>query len=423
MSTLDEAYRRKRPVLERAAGQLKSLLRDVHGRIEDRRLVRAEFDDVRPKSLSSLKRKARRAGWSPDDALSRCPDLVGGRVVCNNVEDVYRFEALLRECMPLESGLPERQDYIDTHRHGYRALHLNFLLNAAQGFIPEMIPCEVQIRSRLQDAWAKITHADIYKQNHLPPDLRDRAADLSRLLAAAEEIAGEIRARVQRLAEPQEKQPPLDRVSTEGLAYIFQDVFGRGLPDYAVTLALNLCDDLGIDVIEGLPEILKRQDFRDRLAKVYSELLPLPIDSETMMLAALHALAADDCVATHYVRAQARREFEEIDNITRGEMSSALPATVRELVAELDDPKGETDIVFLAEALRTANNCPYCGTTVVDVFGIAEAIVCHYEISGDEAEQACERIRQAIYNSGVDTGASGDPAACSYCAATLAKDD
>ena len=146
MSAFNEAYERKRSALERAVRQLELLLLNVLGRIEDRRLVRAEFDDVRPKSLSSLKRKARKAGWSPDEALSQCPDLVGGRVVCNNVEDVYRFEALLRECLPIESGPPERQDYVDHPNQGYRALHLNFRLNAGQGFEHEMIPSEVQIR-------------------------------------------------------------------------------------------------------------------------------------------------------------------------------------------------------------------------------------------------------------------------------------
>lgn len=423
MSAFDEAYERRRPALERAVRQLKLLLRDVVGRIEDRRLVRAEFDDVRPKGLSSLKRKARRAGWSPDDALSQCPDLVAGRVVCTNVEDVYRFEALLRECLPIESGSPERQDYIDHPKQGYRALHLNFRLNAGQGFEHVMIPCEVQIRSRFQDAWAKIVHADIYKQDNLPPDLRDRAEDLSRLLAVAEEIAGDIRARARQLTEPPEEQPRFDRVSPEGLAYIFKDVFGRAPPDYAVTMCLNMCDDLGIGVLEGLPEILKRQDFRDRLGEAYNGLLPVPIDSETIMLAALHALAGDDRAAVRYARAQAQRQFDEIDNFARREMLSAFPATVGELIAELDDPQGETDVVFLAEALGATNDCPYCGATVVDAYGFVEDAMHHYELSGDEADQAYERIEQAIYSSGVDTGGLGDSAACSHCAAQLSKDD
>ena len=423
MNAFDEAYERSRPELERAVKQLELLLLNVLGRIEDRKLVRAKFDNVRPKSLSSLKRKARSAGWSVDEALSQCPDLVAGRVVCNNVEDVYRFEALLRECLSIESGPPKRQDYIDQPKHGYRALHLSFRLNAGQGFEYVMIPCEVQIRSRLQDAWAEIVHADIYKQGNLPPDLRDRAGDLSRLLATAEEIAGDIRARARQLTEPPEEQPQLDQVLAEGLAYIFKDVFGRAPPDYAITMALNMCDDLGIRVLEELPDILKRQDFRDRLGESYCELLPVPINSETIMLAALHALADDDHAAVRYVRAQAQREYDEIDNIARREMLSALPATVGELIAELDDRRGETDIVAFAEALGATHDCPYCSATVVEAYAFAEAAMYHYELSGDKADQACERMEQAIYGSGVDTGGLGDSAACSYCVALLSKDD
>ena len=424
MRAFDEAYERKRPALERAEKQLKLLLREVLGRIEDRKLVRAEFDDVRAKSLSSVRRKARKAKWNPDEALSQCPDLVCGRVVCNNVEDVYRFEALLRECLSIESGPLERQDYIRSPKEqGYRALHLNFRLNVGQGFEHEMIPCEVQIRSRLQDAWAKITHADIYKHDNLPSDLRDRAKDLSRLLATAEEIAGEIRARVRQLTEPPDEQPRLDQVSAEGLAYIFRDVFGRAPPEYAVTMALNMCDDLGIGALEGLPDILKRQDFRERLGQAYGALLPVPIDSETILLAALHALAGDDRAAVRYVCAQAQREFDEIDRFARREMLSELPATVEELIEELEDPRGETDIVFLADALGATEACVYCSATVVAAYSFAEAAMHHYELSGDEADQAFERIEQAIYSSGVDTGGIGDSGACSHCAAQLSKDD
>ena len=253
--------------------------------------------------------------------------------------------------------------------------------------------------------------------------MRDRAGYLSRLLAAAEEIAGNIRARARQLTEPPEEQPRLDQVSAESVAYIFKDVFGTTPPNYAVTMALNMCDDLGIGALEGLPDTLKRQDFRDRLGEAYSALLPVPIDSETIMLAALHALAGDDRAAVRYVRAQAQREFDEIDNIAWREMLSALPATVGELIEELDDPQGETDIVSLAEALGATNDCPYCSATVVDAYGFAEAAMHHYELSGDEADQACERIEQAIYSSGVDTGGLGDSAACSHCAAQLSKDD
>src|SRR5215471_13598895 len=224
MSEFDEIYKRKRPALARAQARLRSLLEAVVGRIEDRKLVRAELDDVRSKSLSELKSKARKFGWSAEDAFIRCSDLVGGRVVCDNVEDVYRFEELLKECLPADSGQIERQDYIDKpKKHGYRALHLNFRLNVSRTPDLEPIPCEIQLRSRLQDAWAQLSHGDIYKQKHLPPDLLDRVKDLSDLLAQADSTASSIRGRVQRITTVPDAQPTLDHISVNGLAYAFKD--------------------------------------------------------------------------------------------------------------------------------------------------------------------------------------------------------
>jgi putative GTP pyrophosphokinase len=252
MSEFDEIYKRKRPALARAETQLRSLLEAVVGQIEDRKLVRAEFDDVRSKCLSELKSKAKKFGWSAEHAFIRCSDLVGGRVVCNNVEDVYRFEELVKECLPADSGQIERQDYIDRpKRHGYRALHLNFRLNVARTFGPELIPCEIQIRSRLQHAWAELSHGDIYKQKDLPLDLLDRVKDLSDVLAQADSTASSIRARVERIMTPPDAQPKLDHISADGLAHIFKDAFGSAPADYGIAGTIDLCDELGIDSLNA----------------------------------------------------------------------------------------------------------------------------------------------------------------------------
>ena len=421
MTTLDEAYIRMRPILERATHRLRSLLQDVVGRIEDRALVRVEFDAVRPKSRPSLERKARAFGWDPDEALSRCPDLVGGRIVCNNVEDVLRFEALLREALPFESGPVERQDYIRAPKDGYRAVHLNFRLNVGQPLAPRNIPCEVQVRTRLQDAWAELSHADIYKHNDLPPDLQARAMDLSRLLAAADDIASDIRARVRQVTEPPDEQPRLDQVTAGAIAYVFKDVFGRAPADYVVAMALNACRDLGLVDIEGLTPVLKTQEFRDRLHDAYTELLPIPMDSDTLLIAGLHALAADEGAALRYVREQATILLDEIDDVARRELLSELPDTVEQLIEEIDDPRGGQDVTLLAAALGATDNCPYCNATVVDPFGFAEAAMYHYRLSGDEADRTCERIQDAVFGSTADTGGLGAHDACSHCDSVLSQ--
>jgi Region found in RelA / SpoT proteins len=59
--------------------------------------VRAEVRSVRLKGLSSVERKAAATRWKAEEALLACSDLIGGRVVCNNIEDVYRLAELLKE--------------------------------------------------------------------------------------------------------------------------------------------------------------------------------------------------------------------------------------------------------------------------------------------------------------------------------------
>ncbi|MCY3876730.1 MAG: hypothetical protein OXF88_20865 [Rhodobacteraceae bacterium] len=253
-----EDYEDRAPALDRVADRLRSILESVVATIESKTLVRAEVRRVRIKKLSSVKRKAESGGWKADQALSHCSDLIGGRVVCNNVEDAQRFAELLKEKLPSIWSEVDVQDYTkEPNEGGYRALHVNFRLDVGDGvFRRDLVPCEVQIRSLLQDAWAELSHDDIYKQPDLPEDLRARAKDLSEVLAAADRIASDIRSRVMRETESQEHRPDMDQVSAAGLAFGFREVFGRSPPDYAVRRALNLCDRLQIESLEGFLEVL-----------------------------------------------------------------------------------------------------------------------------------------------------------------------
>ena len=424
MSDFEETYARQRSALERAAKRLHALLREVVGRIEDKELVRAEFDDVRAKELPSLKRKAKREGWGPEEALTICNDLVGGRVVCNNVEDVYRFAELLKEVLPTVSGPIQRVDYIEKPtRQGYRALHLYIRLNVAETFGYELIPCEIQIRSRLQDTWAKLSHPDIYKHDGLPEDLRARARDLANNLATADATASDIRRRVQRLTEPPKDRPNLDRVLPEGIAYIFKDVFGRAPPEYVVAQAMNICEDLEIASLKDLPGILGRVEFREKLDKTYRKMMPVTLDPEMMLFASLYAIAKGDSRAVKYVRRQAQKQFDEADRFARREMLSSLPETVHDFIEELDDPRGESDFESWAEALGATDHCAICGATFVRPFTFAEAAVQHYDVPEGDEPEIFQQIQQAVYLSGVDTGGSGGSSMCSYHANLAVKDD
>ena len=426
MTKLPQIYRRKFPVLRRAKDRLRSILKKVIATVEDRRLVRANIRKLRIKTLSSVQRKAEKNGWSAGDALWRCSDLIGARVVCNNIEDVYRFHELLKERLD-SPGLDnfKVQDYIsDPQAGGYRALHVDFRLDL--GEYPserDRIPCEVQIQSRLQDAWAVLTHDDIYKQPDLPEDLCARAKDIAEVLSAADKIASDIRSRAMQEMSFPAHPPDMRRVSRAGLVYSFRFVFGRSPGDYVIRLARDLCKRLHITTLEKFPELLARPAFRARVEKAYRSILWLGIGNENVFLAALYALVKDDEKAIEWAEEEARRERREIEQSAMREMLSSLPHTVEDLIEELEDPRGEPDVETWADALGATSACMICGETIVRPSSFAEAIVDHYEVSEEDADDARERIEQAILSSGVEIGGWNSELLCGYHDGQLAKDD
>lgn len=285
------------------------------------------------------------------------------------------------------------------------------------------MPCEEQIRSRLQDAWAELSHDDIYKQPDLPEDLRGRAKDLAEVLAAADKIASGIRVRVTEASVPPEHRPNLARVSEEGLAFIFKDTFGRSPPGYVIRRALNLCEELGIDSLESLPGILGRDEFRKKVEEVYRAIMSASIGVDQIFLASLYAMAKGDARAIAKVSRDARREWSEIDQFARREMLASLPTTIDELMEQLEGTGAGGDVESLAEALDAINDCYICSTKIVDPSAFAEAVLKHYEISDDEADDIRERIEAAIRNSAVETGGWGDGSLCAYHNEQMAKDD
>ena len=412
-------------MLLRAENRLQAILEGVAARIEDKTLVRAEVRPTRIKGLSSIERKARMHGWEPAAALSNCGDLIGGRVVCNNVEDVYRFRELLMESLPNLWGAVETQDFIaDPNPGGYRALHVNMRIDAGKHLLDrDLVPCEVQIRSRLQDSWAELSHDDIYKQPDLPEDLRARAKDLAEVLAAADRIASDIRLRVARVTAAPGDRPDLSRVSEDGLRFVFNEVFGRSPPDYTVRQSLNLCEELGIATLEQVPEILQRQAFRERIETTYLSILRVPLTPEAAFLAALYAAGKDDNAAIEWVRKTARLEWREIEEFARREALGSLPDTIDELIESIENTQDETDIESWAEALDATSDCRVCSATVVDSYSFAESAVQHYEVPEDKGEELHQRIENALNNSGVDTGGWGDGSLCAYHNEQAARED
>ncbi|WP_065571748.1 GTP pyrophosphokinase family protein [Microbacterium oleivorans] len=129
-------------------------------------------------------------------------DLVGMRLVCNNLSDINTLQEILGE-LPLEDGSSagltvepdSHRDYFsDPKPSGYRAYHVNLVVPVPQMTGHRRVRVEVQARTLLQDGWGELTHEDTYKPGSTVPDwIVGMSLRMAELLAAVDNIAQDLR--------------------------------------------------------------------------------------------------------------------------------------------------------------------------------------------------------------------------------------
>lgn len=173
----------------------------------------------RTKSLSSFLKKLERKGWPqfyyPAEVSG---DLVGARVVCWFLDDCKGFLQMLKASKSLKlSGRVE--DYISNPKpSGYRSIHAvaNVTYEAVQreargglAIKSERMPCEIQIRTKLQDAWGDLTHEFHYKAKDVgvqDRNLEEFLSDVSHRLSREDETFIKFRKAYQGLADEKTKK-------------------------------------------------------------------------------------------------------------------------------------------------------------------------------------------------------------------------
>jgi putative GTP pyrophosphokinase len=166
---------------------------------------------VRVKSFSSWFEKVLkkiRHGVAPDEV--QIHDVLGLRIVCPFLEDLKRIEDLIRRHFTVleEEKKSASQSFKE---FGYESTHF---LVALPGDIVESLaladppPCEIQVRTILQDAWAEVEHELVYKSKFLPFDqpLKRKMAALNANLTLSDIIFQEIREYQRQLNEELEKR-------------------------------------------------------------------------------------------------------------------------------------------------------------------------------------------------------------------------
>jgi putative GTP pyrophosphokinase len=182
----------------------------------DNKLPReAVYVHSRVKSLTSFLRKLEKINWPMfDHPTEVITDLIGARVICWFVDDCYGMLDYIQATKQFRIKPRSLEDYIrDPKRTGYRAIHLLAdvsydrveTVRKRRTVVEDRMICEIQIRTKLQDAWAEFTH-EVHSKvpAEFQADYETAIADSARRLAAEDRLALVVRDILQRQAEKKE---------------------------------------------------------------------------------------------------------------------------------------------------------------------------------------------------------------------------
>lgn len=110
--------------------------------------------------VEKLKRKEK--DITVPNILSNVSDVVGMRIVCSFIKDVYTIADIIRSTG--EFVLKSEKDYIEEPKEsGYRSYHMIVLVPIHLENRTEYIPVEIQIRTIAMDCWASLDHKLRYR--------------------------------------------------------------------------------------------------------------------------------------------------------------------------------------------------------------------------------------------------------------------
>lgn len=149
----------------------------------------------RAKTLYSFLEKLQRKQYeSPFDELT---DLAGVRVVCLYRSDIEKVAEIIRSEFVIAEDV-DKLDELRVDQFGYGARHFIVRLgktsSGARYDDLKQLPCEVQVRTVVQDAWAIIEHHLVYKrESQVPTQLQRKLNSLAGLFETVDDQFEHIR--------------------------------------------------------------------------------------------------------------------------------------------------------------------------------------------------------------------------------------
>lgn len=182
----------------------------IEGRVKDKEECIKKFDR---KYRSQLE-----ADEQPYEIKNYISDLIGIRIICLYEDRIAIVAQLLMQSFKLIEVTDKITAVESTEdSFGYKGLHLDLALPDELATQPKYLtfadcPCEVQIRSLIQDAWSVLDHEIKYKKS-IPNELKRRINVLSALFELADREFKEIRNATTELIQQATAAPVSDSVT------------------------------------------------------------------------------------------------------------------------------------------------------------------------------------------------------------------
>jgi ppGpp synthetase/RelA/SpoT-type nucleotidyltranferase len=223
----------------------------------------------RVKDRGKLEEKIKRDG-KDYGCLSEITDIVGVRIITHFEDEVDKAGTIIeREFSVDKNNSIDKRKMLDPDRFGYLSLHYVGTLREDRCRLAEYrpyigIPCEIQIRSILQHAWAEIEHDLGYKAGAaVPAPIRRQFSRLAGLLELADTEFADIRdelsrytARVHEQISKKPAQVDLDAVALS--AFIQSDQLVINLDQKMAALAKGAkLEDPPSEAVQRLAEELQ----------------------------------------------------------------------------------------------------------------------------------------------------------------------
>jgi len=400
--------------LEKALEDIQDTLQLRLSQLKAQKGTRARMVDARIKKPGKIWKNAKKRNIPESEILSRIEDLLGVRIVVNNLNDAESVIEMIHQESGLLQNVEIKRMVDKPTAAGYRAIHIRAETNEI--FSPGNInaPCEIQIRTLAQDTWARLSRADLYGKK-VPKNITKLTQALSKQLSAIDEIAQLIRDELDRPTGKSKRIKDTDPVSPKRLALLYEQTYGDELYEWNLHDWVLYLDEAEVDTIGEVRQVLNDTKLRDILDRIARRIRKYSLDDSDW--AVYSALVATEIDTPTGIKAVKKDIQDQWDEITVQARSQTLPGTIDEFIEDFQD--GSLPVEESFSLLDCVQGCGRCGIDIlVDTESAAQAVADYYG-----AEDRLDELGEMIEQWRFDYGNSMDGSFCSYCSYQMSKDD